>query len=83
MLLPRSLGGAELAPADFVRVIEAIAKADASTAWCLAQAGGCAIVRRLSRPRPHARFSGRATRCSPGARPTAAAARAQVDGGFA
>lgn len=42
LLLPRSLGGAELAPADFVQVIEAIAKADASTAWCLAQAGGCA-----------------------------------------
>ena len=44
LLLPRSLGGAELAPADFVRIIEAIAKADASTAWCLAQAGGCATA---------------------------------------
>jgi indole-3-acetate monooxygenase len=43
LLLPRSLGGAEITPADFVQVIEAIAKADASTAWCLAQAGGCAI----------------------------------------
>jgi alkylation response protein AidB-like acyl-CoA dehydrogenase len=44
LLLPRSLGGAELAPADFVAVIEAIAKADASTAWCLGQAGGCAMA---------------------------------------
>ncbi|HXQ53313.1 MAG TPA: acyl-CoA dehydrogenase family protein [Stellaceae bacterium] len=44
LLVPRSLGGAELAPAGFVRVIEAIAKADASTAWCLAQAGGCATA---------------------------------------
>jgi len=43
LLLPRSLGGAELPPADFVEVIEAIAKADASTAWCLGQAGGCAM----------------------------------------
>ena len=44
LLLPRSLGGAELAPADFVAVIEAIAQADASTAWCLGQAGGCATA---------------------------------------
>ncbi len=43
LLLPRSLGGAELPPAEFVQVIEAIAKADASTAWCLGQAGGCAM----------------------------------------
>jgi alkylation response protein AidB-like acyl-CoA dehydrogenase len=44
LLLPRSLGGAELAPADFVPVIEEIAKADASTAWCLNQANGCAMT---------------------------------------
>lgn len=44
LLLPRSVGGAELAPADFVRVISAIAEADASTAWCLGQAGGCAMA---------------------------------------
>jgi alkylation response protein AidB-like acyl-CoA dehydrogenase len=44
LVLPRSLGGAELAPADFVRVIEAIAIGDASTAWCVGQAGGCATA---------------------------------------
>jgi alkylation response protein AidB-like acyl-CoA dehydrogenase len=44
VLLPRTLGGGELAPADFVRTIEAVAQADASTAWCLAQAGGCATA---------------------------------------
>jgi alkylation response protein AidB-like acyl-CoA dehydrogenase len=44
MLLPRSLGGGELLPADFVPVIEEIAKADASTAWCLNQASGCAMT---------------------------------------
>ena len=37
LLLPRSLGGAELLPATFVQIIEEIAKADASTAWCLNQ----------------------------------------------
>ncbi len=44
LLLPRSLGGAELPPAAYVPVIEEIAKADASTAWCLNQAGGCAMT---------------------------------------
>jgi alkylation response protein AidB-like acyl-CoA dehydrogenase len=44
LLLPRSLGGAELLPAGFVPVIEEIAKADASTAWCLNQASGCAMT---------------------------------------
>jgi indole-3-acetate monooxygenase len=44
LLLPRSLGGAELLPTDFVPVIEEIAKADASTAWCLNQASGCSMT---------------------------------------
>jgi alkylation response protein AidB-like acyl-CoA dehydrogenase len=44
LLLPRSLGGAELLPADFVPVIEEIAKADASTAWCLNQTAGCSMI---------------------------------------
>ena len=44
LLLPRSLGGAELLPADFVPVIEEIAKADASAAWCLNQASGCSMT---------------------------------------
>jgi alkylation response protein AidB-like acyl-CoA dehydrogenase len=33
--MPRSLGGAELPPADIVRVIEAVALADASAGWCV------------------------------------------------
>ena len=44
LLLPRSLGGAELLPARFVPVIEQIANADASTAWCLNQASGCSMT---------------------------------------
>jgi indole-3-acetate monooxygenase len=44
LLLPRSLGGAELLPANFVPVIEEIAKTDASTAWCLNQASGCSMT---------------------------------------
>jgi alkylation response protein AidB-like acyl-CoA dehydrogenase len=33
--LPKSLGGEELPPADIVRVIEAVAEADASAGWCV------------------------------------------------
>jgi alkylation response protein AidB-like acyl-CoA dehydrogenase len=44
LLLPRSLGGAELRPVTFVRVIEQIAQADASTAWCLNQTSGCSMT---------------------------------------
>ncbi len=44
LLLPRSLGGAELDPVTFVQVIEEVAKADASTAWVLNQTSGCSVV---------------------------------------
>ena len=44
LLLPRSLGGAELLPADYVPVIEAIAEIDASAAWCLNQNAGCSMT---------------------------------------
>jgi indole-3-acetate monooxygenase len=44
MLLPHSLGGAELPPAPYVRVVEKIAKGDASAAWCLNQGAGCSMT---------------------------------------
>ena len=44
LLLPRALDGAELDPATFVRVLEQVSRADASTAWCLCQAAGCTMV---------------------------------------
>jgi alkylation response protein AidB-like acyl-CoA dehydrogenase len=44
LLLPRSLGGAELLPADYVPIIEAIAELDASAAWCLNQNSGCSMT---------------------------------------
>src|SRR6266851_4590052 len=44
VLLPQSLGGAE-APLDiFMQMQEEIAKADASTAWCLGQCAVCAMT---------------------------------------
>jgi alkylation response protein AidB-like acyl-CoA dehydrogenase len=50
LLLPRSLGGAELPPAVYVQVIEEVAKHDASTAWCLGQATGCTMTSALLDP---------------------------------
>ncbi len=44
LLLPRSANGIETDPVTFFHVIETIASGDASTAWCLSQAGGCAMT---------------------------------------
>ena len=44
VLLPQSLGGAEAPPEVFMQVLEEIAKADASTAWCLGQCSVCAMT---------------------------------------
>ena len=44
VLLPQSLGGAEAPPETFMRVLEEIAKVDASTAWCLGQCNVCAMT---------------------------------------
>lgn len=43
LLLPRSSNGIETDPVTFFHVIETIARGDASTAWCLSQAGGCSM----------------------------------------
>src|SRR6185437_15378847 len=44
MLLPRDYDGGETDPMTFVQVLEAIARHDASTAWCLGQTGVCATA---------------------------------------
>ena len=43
-LLPQSVGGAEAPPEIFMQMLEEIAKADASTAWCLGQCNVCAMT---------------------------------------
>jgi|SRR5579864_3735728 len=40
LLLPRSLGGIELDLPTHIRVVEELARADASVAWCVGQANG-------------------------------------------
>src|SRR6516164_11195437 len=43
-LLPKSFGGAEAPLEIFMQMQEEIAKADASTAWCLSQCSVCAMT---------------------------------------
>ena len=43
-LLPQSLGGTEAPIEIFMQMLEEIAKADASTAWCLGQCSVCAMI---------------------------------------
>jgi alkylation response protein AidB-like acyl-CoA dehydrogenase len=44
VLLPQSAGGTEAPPEIFMQMLEEVAKADASTAWCLGQCGVCAMI---------------------------------------
>src|SRR3977135_3838018 len=44
MLIPKSCDGWEVEPATFMQAIEELAKADGSTAWCVAQASGCSMA---------------------------------------
>ncbi len=50
MLVPRSLGGEEISPVEYVQTIEEIAKADASTAWCIAQTSVCSTISKAMNP---------------------------------
>ena len=43
-LLPKSAGGAEVPLEVFMQMLEEVAKADASTAWCLGQCSVCAMT---------------------------------------
>jgi indole-3-acetate monooxygenase len=44
MLLPKSIGGAELDPLTYTAVLEILATGDASPAWCLGQNSGCSMT---------------------------------------
>ena len=44
MLLPKSIGGAELSPLTETAVLELLGQADGSTAWSLGQNSGCSMI---------------------------------------
>jgi alkylation response protein AidB-like acyl-CoA dehydrogenase len=82
LLLPRALGGGEIDPVTFVRIMEEIGAVDASTAWCLCQASGCSMVAAYLSPEAAWEVFGSDPRAvlawgpGPGARAVA------VDGGY-
>ncbi|MGH7060246.1 MAG: acyl-CoA dehydrogenase family protein, partial [Stellaceae bacterium] len=81
LLLPRSLGGAELAPADYVPVIEEIARHEASAAWCVGQACGCTMTAAQLEPAAAREIFGGARGIVAWGPPGAAKARS-VPGGY-
>lgn len=44
LLLPRAYGGEEIDPVTWFHTMEALARLDASTAWCVGQINGCAMA---------------------------------------
>lgn len=50
LLLPRSLGGAELTPLEYIQCVEAVAEGDASAAWCMNQGSGCSMAAAYTDP---------------------------------
>ena len=82
LLLPRSLDGGEIDPATFAAVIEEIAKADASTAWCMCQASGCSMSAAYLPPDVAAEVFGRDPRAVLAWGPGPGARGAAVEGGY-
>lgn len=56
LLLPQSLGGPSLSLPEFVVVIEALAKIDASVAWVIGQTAGCSTIAAYLTPDAAARI---------------------------
>jgi alkylation response protein AidB-like acyl-CoA dehydrogenase len=81
LLLPRTNQGIETDPVTFFHVIETIARGDASTAWCLSQAGGCAMTAAyLDLPVAQEIFGGSNAVLAWGPGPKAKAIECEVDG---
>ncbi len=58
MIVPASVGGAELDLPSYISVIEELAKADASVAWCVGQASGlCLLAAYMTSQTAHDIFS--------------------------
>ena len=81
MLRPRWLGGDGIDPLTYIAVIEEIARHDASAAWCINQATGCAMAAGyVSTEVAHEIFGGRDAVLAWGPSPQARAVA--VEGGY-
>lgn len=82
LLIPRSIDGEEVEPATFFHVMEAIAAADASVAWCLGQGCGVAMAAAYLKPEVARELFGDPTAVVASGSPSSNAKAIEVDGGY-
>jgi alkylation response protein AidB-like acyl-CoA dehydrogenase len=81
LLLPRAYGGDEVDLVTWFRTMEAIAKLDASTAWCVGQINGCAASAAALAPEIAQRIWGADPRAALSWGPPLNARAEETDGG--
>jgi alkylation response protein AidB-like acyl-CoA dehydrogenase len=81
-LIPASIDGEEAEPATFFQVIEAIAMADASVAWCLCQNSGVSMAAAYLDPKTAHELFGAADAAVASGAPSSTAKAIVTDGGY-
>lgn len=81
-LIPANIGGEEVEPATFFQVIEAIAMADASVAWCLCQNSGVSMAAAYLDPKVAHELFGTADAAVATGAPSPQAKAIVTDGGY-
>lgn len=81
LLVPRDLGGREVSPTDLIDIIEAVARHDASAAWCIGQNAVSAMLAAYLPLEQARHFFGRPSDVVAWGPPSAGEARA-VEGGY-
>ena len=82
MCLPRSMGGGEAPPLTVMETVEAIASAEASTAWCLGQALGCSRTAAVVAPEVAREIFGASDAVLAWGPPNGPVKAVPVDGGY-
>jgi len=82
MLIPRAYDGEEVEPTTFFQVMEAIASADASVAWCLGQGSGVSMAAAYLEPAVAKELFGAADAVVATGAPSRDAKAVIVDGGY-
>jgi alkylation response protein AidB-like acyl-CoA dehydrogenase len=82
LLLPRPFGGEEITPPEFFHAMRALARFDASTAWCVCQGNGCAMAAAYVEPAVAREIWGRSQRAVMSWGPPASSRADMVEGGY-
>jgi indole-3-acetate monooxygenase len=81
-LIPASIDGEEVEPATFFQVVEAVAMADASVAWCLCQNSGVSMAAAYLDPKVARELFGAANAAVATGAPTPHAKAVVTEGGY-